>query len=186
MRDQVLSFFGAGAPAAALAAVVSAMASLLFLRTRKLRYDALALGATEVGFGLMAASLAAGVIWTRTAGKAWWTWDARLTAALVCWLLYAAYLMLRHAIEEPTQRATAAAVVSVFAFLDIPIVVVAIHWWRARHQASGAVTLPVWDSPMSWTAPAMLVLGTAFTVVRFRREQRRREADARRRAALTV
>jgi len=33
-------------------------------------------------------------------------WDARLTSALVCWILYAAYLMLRRAVEEPTQRAT--------------------------------------------------------------------------------
>ena len=46
------------------------------------------------------------MIWGRIIWGIWWTWDARLTSALVCWLLYAGYLMLRHAIEEPTQRAT--------------------------------------------------------------------------------
>ena len=67
----------------------------------------------------------------------WWTWDARLTSALVCWLLYAGYLMLRRAIEEPTQRATFAAVFSIFAFIDVPIVIFSIKWWRTQHPAAG-------------------------------------------------
>ena len=33
-----------------------------------------------------------------------------LALAAVCWLLYAGYLMLRRAVEEPTRRATVAAV----------------------------------------------------------------------------
>ena len=43
----------------------------------------------------------------------WWAWDARLTSMLMCWLIYAGYLMLRRAIEEPTQRARLSAVVSI-------------------------------------------------------------------------
>ena len=69
-------------------------------------------------------------VWGRVAWGIWWTWDARLTSALVCWLLYAGYLMLRRAIEEPTQRATFAAVFSIFAFIDVPIVIFSIKWWR--------------------------------------------------------
>ena len=52
-----------------------------------------------------AANLITGMIWARIIWGIWWTWDWRLTSMLICWLLYAGYLVLRRAIEEPTQRA---------------------------------------------------------------------------------
>ena len=94
---------------------------------------AVAVAVTEVGLAFLAANLITGSIWGRVAWGIWWTWDARLTSALVCWLLYAGYLMLRRAIEEPTQRATFAAVFSIFAFIDVPIVIFSIKWWRTQH-----------------------------------------------------
>jgi heme exporter protein C len=187
MREALFSFFGSGALVAMAAAMVALVASVIFLRTRNFRYDALALAATETGFALLSMALAAGVVWSRTAAGVWWAWDTRLTAALVCGLVYAAYLMLRRAIEEPTERATSAAVVSVFAFLDAPLAVVAIAWWRQRRTLppeGGAP--PGWGAPASWNAFAMLVLGAALTVILLRREERRRAQDAERRAALTL
>jgi heme exporter protein C len=53
---------------------------------------------------------------------AWWTWDARLTTALILWFIFAGYLMLR-AWAGPAG-AGASAVVAVIGFLDIPL----IHW----------------------------------------------------------
>ena len=50
---------------------------------------------TEVGLAFLAGNLVTGSIWGRVIWGIWWTWDARLTSALVCWLLYAGYLMLR-------------------------------------------------------------------------------------------
>src|SRR5580658_1344671 len=111
-------------PMALTAIICSAAAlvgSVLFLLTRDFQYDALAVSVTEVGLAFLAANLVTGSIWGRIIWGMWWAWDARLTSALVCWLLYAGYLMLRHAIEEPTQRATFAAVFSIFAFIDVPI-----------------------------------------------------------------
>ena len=187
MRDALFSFFGSGAPVALAAAVVALMASVIFLRTRNFLYDALALAATETGFALLAVALAAGVLWSRTTAGVWWAWDTRLTAALVCGLLYAAYLMLRRAIEEPTERATSAAVVSVFAFFDVPLASIAIAWWRARRTlpAEGGPP-PGWGTPASWNALAMLLIAAALTVILLRREERRRALDAQRRAALIL
>ena len=90
-----------------------------------------------MGLAFLAANLVTGSIWGRVIWGIWWTWDARLTSALVCWLLYAGYLMLRHAIEEPTQRATFAAVFTIFAFIDVPIVVFSIK--LVAHAASQPV-----------------------------------------------
>jgi heme exporter protein C len=97
---------------------------------------------------------------------------------LVCWLLYAPYLMLRHAIEEPSRRAASAAVESIFAFFDVPIIGIAVHWWLARHtaQASGA----------GWYVAPVALLGAALAWIRLRREQRRRAADAERRTAQEI
>src|SRR5579871_1113536 len=112
---------------------VALVASIGFLITRKFSYDSMAVAAVEVGTMFCALNLITGSIWGRQIWGIWWAWDARLTSALVCWLLYAGYLMLRHAIEEPTQRATFAAVFSIFAFIDVPIVIFSIKWWRTQH-----------------------------------------------------
>ena len=60
--------------------------------------------------------------------------------------------MLRKAIEEPTQRATFAAVFSIFAFIDVPIVVFSIKWWRTQHPQpvfwGGGSFPPDWYLPL--------------------------------------
>ena len=187
MSGALFSFFGSGAPIAMAAAVVALVASVVFLRTRTFLYDALALAATQAGFVLLAAALAAAVIWTHATARSWWQWDTRLTTALLCGLVYAAYLMLRRAIEEPTERATSAAVVSIFAFLDAPLAAIAIAWWRARRALppEGAAP-PGWSATAGVPAFAMLLAAVAMTVILLRREERRRALDAERRAALTL
>jgi heme exporter protein C len=173
--------------AAMTAAVASLAGSVMFLVTRNFRYDALAVASTEVGLAFTAAGLITGSIWAREIWGIWWTWDARLTSALVCWLLYAAYLMLRHAIEEPTQRATFAAVFSIFAFIDVPIVIFSIKWWRTQHPQPvfwGGGSFPTdWLHHFLWNMVAMLLLGIVMTAVRLRQEDAQREIDSLRRTA---
>ena len=79
---------------AMLCAFAALVASVLFLITRNFKYDGAAVAVTEVGLAFLAANLVTGSIWGRQIWGIWWTWDARLTSALVCWLLYAGYLML--------------------------------------------------------------------------------------------
>src|SRR5579872_2562534 len=159
-------------PAAMTGLVAGTMAmimSVLFLITKNFKYDALAVAVTEVGLALLAGNLITGSIWGRQIWGIWWTWDARLTSALVCWLLYAGYLMLRRAIEEPTQRATFAAVFSIFAFLDVPIVIFSIKWWRTQHPSpvfwGGGSFPPDWTRHFLWNMAAMVALGVVLTVV---------------------
>ena len=85
---------------ALMCSAVALIASVLFLITRNFKYDAAAVAVTEVGLAFLAGNLITGSIWGHIIWGMWWAWDARLTSALVCWLLYAGYLMLRHAIEN--------------------------------------------------------------------------------------
>jgi heme exporter protein C len=168
--------------------MVAFLASILFLITKKFQYDALAVAVTEVGLAFLAGNLITGSIWGRVAWGIWWAWDARLTSALVCWLLYAGYLMLRNAIEEPTQRATFAAVFSIFAFLDVPIVIFSIKWWRTQHPQpvfwGGGGGMPHdWAVVFGWQVLAVMLVGVVFTAVRLRQEEFQREIDSLRRMA---
>jgi heme exporter protein C len=169
------------------AAAVALVASVLFLVTKNFFFDALAVAVTEVGLAFLAANLITGSIWGRVIWGVWWAWDARLTSALVCWLLYAGYLMLRHAIEEPTQRATFAAVFSIFAFIDVPIVIFSIKWWRTQHPQPvfwGGGSFPKdWLPFFLWNMLAMILIGTIFTIARLRQEESQRELDYLRRLA---
>ena len=172
---------------AMLCSCVALIGSILFLVTKNFKFDALAVAVTEVGLAFLAGNLITGSIWGRIIWGVWWAWDARLTSALVCWLLYAGYLMLRRAIEEPTQRATFAAVFSIFAFIDVPIVICSSKWWRTRHAQPvfwGAGSFPAeWSPTFGWQMLAMMLLCVVFTAVRLRQEEFQREIDGLRRMA---
>jgi heme exporter protein C len=166
---------------------VSLIASVLFLITRNFLFDALAVSVTEVGLAFLAANLITGSIWGRVIWGIWWTWDARLTSALICWVLYASYLMLRRSIDDPTQRATFAAVFSIFSFIDVPIVIFSIKWWRTQHPqpvfwGEGSFP-PDWSPFFWWNVLAMILLGAALTLLRLRDEESQREIESLRRMA---
>jgi heme exporter protein C len=177
-------FFHLPAWAAAGAAILTALVtSVLFLVTKNFKYDAVAVASTEVSVAFLSVGLVTGSIWGRVIWGIWWTWDARLTSALVCWLLYAGYLMLRHAIEEPTQRATFAAAFSIFAFIDVPIVYFSNRWWRTQHPSpvffSSTGSFPAdWSAVMGWNILAILMLAVVIIAVRLRQEDTQREIDS--------
>lgn len=184
---KIIFFHVPVAMTAMTASGVALIASVLFLVTKNFFFDALAVSVTEVGLAFLAANLVTGSIWARPIWGIWWTWDARLTSALVCWILYASYLMLRHAIDEPTQRATFSAVFSIFCFIDVPIVIFSIKWWRTQHPQPvfwGGGSIPAdWFALAGWQLLAMLLLGTMLTILRVRDEESQREIESIRRMA---
>src|SRR5437016_8709987 len=184
---KIIFFHVPMAMTAMLCSFVALLGSVMFLATKNFKYDAMAVAVTEVGLAFLAANLVTGSIWARRIWGIWWTWDARLTSALVCWLLYAGYLMLRRAIEEPTQHATFAAVFSIFAFIDVPIVIFSIKWWRTQHPQpvfwAGGSFPPDWTKLFLWNWLAMVLLASLMTAVRLRQEDCQRDIDALRRTA---
>jgi len=190
MIYRIIFFHVPAAITAMLCASVTLITSVAYLLTKSLRYDAISVAVTEVGLAFLAANLVTGSIWGRIIWGIWWTWDARLTSALVCWLLYAGYLMLRHAIEEPTDRARISAVFNLFAFVDVPIVIFSIKWWRTQHPqpvfwGGGSI-----DPAMYLTAVlnlvALVLLGVVLSLIRLRQEEVQREIDSIRRYAHAV
>lgn len=180
-------------PAAAtfmFGAFAAMIASIVFLVRKDFRYDAFAASVTEISLVFGAVNLITGMIWARIIWGIWWAWDARLTFMLISWLMYAGYLMLRNAIEEPTQRARSAAVLSILTFPGVVITYKAIDWWRTQHPgpvlsirgAEGGMD-PAMEATLYLNILAVLLFAIVLVAVRMRQERVRVELDAMRREA---
>lgn len=116
------SFFGAFA---AFGATV--VGGIMYLRTRNVKWDTLALAGVEVGLVLSLINLATGTAWMRPIWNTWWVWDPRLTSAAIMALTYLAYLMLRNGIENPETRRRFASVYGILAITTVILTLVIIR-----------------------------------------------------------
>ncbi len=145
--------------AAYLAFGITAGASALFLwrRTRARVWDRLAGASAEVGVVFTALTLATGSIWGRPTWGVWWTWDARLTATALLFVMFLGYLALRRVGGDPEARGRRCAVAALVAAVDVPIVHFSVDWWRTLHQdRSLAQFTPQSDLDGAYTAAMLL------------------------------
>ena len=113
---------------------VTLVGSVAWLRTRRDRWDHLAVSSVEVGVFFTALTLATGSLWGKPVWGVWWTWDPRLVTTALLFLVYLAYLGLRRGIAEADARARRSAILGIVAFVQIPIVHMSVVWWRTLHQ----------------------------------------------------
>ncbi len=118
---------------ALLAFLIVFIGSILYLIKRERKWDILAHSSAEVGIVFTTLALITGSIWAKPIWGVWWAWEPRLTATLVLWLIYLAYLMIRSFATEESQGARFAAVVGIVGFIDIPIIALATTLWRGIH-----------------------------------------------------
>lgn len=111
---------------------ITFVCSILFLRTRDIKWDMIAYSAAEVGVVFCTIVLITGPIWAKPIWNVWWTWDPRLTTALILWFIYVAYLMLRGSAKE-SQRSNYAAVFGIIGFANVPLTFMATRLWRSIH-----------------------------------------------------
>ena len=167
---------------------VNFVASLFYLGWRRrnpmraLTADAVAIASAEVTVVYSSICLLTGMLWGRAVWGIWWTWDARLTSMLLLWLLYVSYLMLRK-LSATGQTQTLAAVLSVFAAIDVPIVYMSIQWWRTQHPApvfGGGPDSGIDPSMMpafGWNVLGWAMWGVFLLTFRYSLERRRQETE---------
>lgn len=160
--QRIFYFHVASAWAAFLAFFLVFVGSAVYLRTRALGWDVLAVSAAEIGVVFTSVTLASGSVWARSAWGTWWTWEPRLTTTMMLWLIYVSYLVLRGMVEEADRRAAFAAVFGIIGFVDVPIVFMSIRWWRTLHpQVVGTEGFNMEAAML----PALFLSVAAFTVV---------------------
>ncbi|MFC1873989.1 cytochrome c biogenesis protein CcsA [Chloroflexota bacterium] len=152
---------------AMLSFLVIFISSILYLRKKERKWDVIAYSSAEIGIVFTTLALITGSIWAKPIWGVWWAWEEpRLTATLVLWFIYFAYLMVRSFAAEESRGARFAAVIGIIGFIDIPIIALATSLWRGIHPGplifqgglAPAMSLTLMVSIAAFTALYFLLL----------------------------
>lgn len=139
-----------------LGLLLMAGTGVAYLLTRNLAWDQWSQAAAELGWLCCGLTLATGSLWAHAAWGTWWTWDPRLTSAFILWMVYSGCLILRTQLDDPQRRGRLSAVFAVIGAIDVPLVIVASHWFRGIHPSSvamePAMRMALWFNVVSFTA----------------------------------
>ncbi len=145
-----------------LAFFVAFLGGMGYLLRRRRTLDILMIASLEIGVLFSTMVLLSGSLWARPIWNTWWTWDPRLTATLVMWVFYVGVLLLRSFVNEEDMKARYTAVLSIIGFVNVPIVFMAIRWWRTIHPVLFGSQGMSLEPPMVW---ALLIALLAFTLL---------------------
>ena len=96
--------------------------------------DAFARAGAEVAVVFGAIGLITGPLWGAKAWGTFWTWDPRLTTALLSFLIYVAYLVLRaFAVGDGRGERRFAAALGVLGAANLPIIHYSVQKWGGQH-----------------------------------------------------
>jgi heme exporter protein C len=159
------------------AIAVCGVASTIFLFKGHPTADRYAVSAAELAvlFGLM--GLVTGPLWGRKAWGVWWQWDIRLTSALLMWLTFVAYLLVRKYGGPGSDKLAAAA--ALFGTVTAPFVYKSVDIWRTVHPKTTVVpTLPrSLGAPLALTAIGFFLLFVVLLTLRVRLAERQAALD---------
>ena len=128
--QRIFYFHVGSAWVGALAFGVALVCGVLYLRKPAAKWDTAAVAAVEIGLVFLSMAIVSGSVWGRPAWNTWWLWSPRLTLVTIAWLTYAAYFMLRGAIEDEERRGRFSAVYVIVSFVTIIMTFVTIRILR--------------------------------------------------------
>lgn len=109
------------------------IASILYLRTGDPNMDRWAVSAAEVGVVLLTITMLTGPLWAKAEWDVFWRFnDTKLMVALVLWLVYVGYVVLRENIGGE-EEGRMAAIFAIFGYVAVPVSFIAQRVWRSLH-----------------------------------------------------
>jgi heme exporter protein C len=126
--------------------------------------DVAAKAAAPIGSAFTLMCLITGSLWGRPMWGTYWVWDARLTSVLVLFLMYLGVIALWRTIEDPTQAARAAAVLTLVGAINVPIIKFSVDWWNTLHQPASVLRLGGSTIHPAILVP-LIVMAIAFTLL---------------------
>jgi len=131
--QKIFYFHVPSAYAMYIGATACFLGSVGYLMTRKDRWDALARAGAELSIVMGAIVMVTGPLWAAKAWGYFWTWDPRLTTAMLSWMIYVAYTVLRSfAGDGPGERKFAAAL-GILGAANLPIIHYSVQKWGGQH-----------------------------------------------------
>ena len=130
---KIFFFSMQNAPVVYLAFLITLIGSVMYLKQRDLKWDALASSSARLGILFCSVLLATGAIFSNLAWGAYWNWDPRQTTTLFLWFILAGYHSLRSALEDEETRARLSAIVGILGFAGVPLTHLSATLWASNH-----------------------------------------------------
>ena len=111
--------------------------------------DVSAKALAPIGAAFTFLCLVTGALWGKPMWGTWWVWDARLTSVLVLFLVYCGIMALWTAFDDPARAARPVAILTLFGFINVPIVKFSVDWWNTLHQPASILQGIFWQ-PICW------------------------------------
>ena len=161
--------------------LLSAVASISYLRNYSAAADELSASLAEVGLVLGVLATLTGMLWAQYAwGKAW-SGDVKQNMAAICLMIYFAYLVLRRSIDDQNLRARASSVYNIFAFVAcIALLFVVPRTQSSLHPGSGGnpgfdtydldglMRMVFYPAVLGWTLVAVWIASLLFRMRQLR------------------
>ncbi len=159
-------------------AIVSGVSAGIYLFNKSPWADHWAVAAAEqvVLFGAM--TFATGPLWGRKAWGVWWDWDPRTTSALMLWMIFMAYLLLRRFGGPGSDKLAAG--IALLGLANAPFVYVSVNYWRSLHPKTTVIPslVPPMAGPMWYCMAAFVLLSMVLFMLRVQLEEQRGRVDA--------
>ncbi|MBX3230020.1 MAG: cytochrome c biogenesis protein CcsA [Labilithrix sp.] len=107
--------------------------SIGYLLKPRAGWDALARAGAELAIVMGLTMLVTGPLWGAKAWGTYWTWDPRLTTALLSWLIYVAYAVLRSFSGDGASERKFAAALGILGGANLPIIHYSVKKWGGQH-----------------------------------------------------
>ena len=98
-------------------------------------WDGLGRAGAEIAVTFGAMVLVTGPLWAAKAWGFYWTWDPRLTTALLSVLVYVAYLVLRSFAGDGEGERKFAAALGILGAANLPVIHFSVQKWGGQHPA---------------------------------------------------
>lgn len=137
--------------------------------------DALAKAGSELAIVMGLIVLVTGPLWAAKAWGYYWTWDPRLTTAMLSWMVYVAYTVLRSFTGDGPGERRFAAALGILGAANLPIIHYSVQKWGGQHPTvvtgkGGGLQHPDMKIAFALGMIAFTVFAITLLVVRVRLE----------------
>ena len=139
--------------------------SIIYIRTNNEIWDTRAYCIAEVGTLYCFLVLVTGSIWAKLNWGVYWSWEPRLVSTFLLFILYLIYFMIRKFGGHYEKSSKLAAVVSILAFIDIPIIYFAVDMWSPEVQLHPQRDIKASDPMITAVLPVAILSFTSLLLL---------------------